>query len=162
MDVTPIEWTAPSWARSKLYHDQVIKRTKVCAWGKCQTIQKQIKMGKSSRIISTVQFLTENYMVLMENQLSSSGIFSQDLRYCRFSRRSRNICNIETLNLKNLKIEFSSCLPSMTSNGQRKETKKIVFQIQKKVKMSAKRLVLARTLDIPWPWRRKEVVWKSQ
>ena len=33
------------------------------------------KVGKSSRRISTVQFLTENYMVLMENQLSSSEYF---------------------------------------------------------------------------------------
>ena len=37
---------------------------------------------------------------------------------CRYLRRSRMVCKIETLNLKNLKIEFSSCQCSTTSNGQ--------------------------------------------
>ena len=45
----------------------------------------------------------------MENRLSSSGRFSQDVRHWRSSGRSKKICKIETLNLRILKIGSSSC-----------------------------------------------------
>ena len=67
---------------------------------------------------------------LTENQLRSSGIFSQDLRHCRFSQRSEVVCKDGKLNQKNLEIVSSSCPCSTTSTGQRRETKGIVFQIQ--------------------------------
>ena len=53
---------------------------------------------------------------------------SQDLRHWRSSRKSRKTSKIKTLNLKNLEIESSSRQCSMTSNGQRKEIQKNVFQ----------------------------------
>ena len=76
---------------------------------------------------------------------------SRDLPHWRSSRRSRKIC-IETLNLKILKDESSSCQCSMTSNGQREEIRKFVLQIQKSQGVCEE--ILARTLDIPRPWRR--------
>ena len=54
----------------------------------------------------------------------------------RSSRRSRKTCKIETLNLKSLKIESSSCQCSMTSNGQREEIQKSALQIPKKWKIT--------------------------
>ena len=45
-------------------------------------------------------------------------------------------------------------------NGQRKEHEGNCISNSEKVKMYAKRLVLARTLEIPWLWRGTEVVWK--
>ena len=104
--------------------------------------------------------LTENYLELMEDRLSSSGIFPKDLPHCRFSKRSRKTCKIETLNIKKLNIESSSCQCSMTSNGQRKEKKKIAFKFRKS--QDVREEILAGTLDIPRPWRRQEVVWKLQ
>ena len=70
----------------------------------------------------------------MENQLSSSGIFSQELHHCRFFRRSRVICEKGILNLKILEIGLSFYLLSAPMIGQEKETKRSVFQIQKKTR----------------------------
>ena len=70
------------------------------------------------------------------------------------------ICKNETLNLRNLKIELSSFQCSTISTEQEKETKKIVFQIVKN--QDVREEILAGALDVPRPWRRKEVVWKLQ
>ena len=78
--------------------------------------------------------LINNYWVSMENQLSSSGIFSQKLHHYRFFRRSRVICENGILNLKMLEIGLSLYLFSAPLTGQEKETKRSVFQIQKKTR----------------------------
>ena len=75
----------------------------------------------------------------MEKQLNSSGIFSQDLRHCRFFKRSRMICGNGTSKLKNSQTGSFLCQCSTTSSGQRKETMEFVFRIQK-VKEYAKRV----------------------
>ena len=46
------------------------------------------------------------------------------------SARSRMIWKNETLNLKKLEIQVSSCQCLTTLNGQRKDTKRIVFRIE--------------------------------
>ena len=97
-----------------------------------RSFRSKSKMGKIKYQNFEYPILTEKYLELMENRLSSSGIFAQDLRHWRSSRRSRNICKIGTLNHKNLKIESSSCQCPMTSNGQRNEIQNNVFQIPKK------------------------------
>ena len=83
-NVTPIDWTAPSWAGSTLFHAKVITWTKarvriysdsVLSLGNCQIIQKRIEDGKIKLKNFDSPILTENYMELMENRLSSSGIF---------------------------------------------------------------------------------------
>ena len=76
--------------------------------------------------------LTKKSWESTENQLNSSGIFSQDFRHCRFFRKSRKFCKNGTLNLKNSQIGSSSCPCSTTSIGQEKATKEFVFQNQKK------------------------------
>ena len=68
--------------------------------------------------------------------MSSSGIFSQELRHWRFSRRSRKTCKIEILNLRILKIESSSCQCSMILNGHRKEIQNNVFHIPNKSRIT--------------------------
>ena len=136
LNVKPIESTAPSWMRSALSHDQVIKWTKAkvrifptlsYAWESCQFLPKQTEDGKVNH-----PFLTKNYWASMENQLNSGGIFSQELHHCRFFSESRMICKNGTLDWNNLEIESSSCRCSTPSNGQEKETKRNVFQMQKK------------------------------
>ena len=104
--------------------------------------------------------LTQHNLEKFENRLSSSGIFSHNLPRWRSSRRFRKTSKIETLNLESLKIELSSCQCSTISNGQRKETKRILFQFQKS--QDVREEILGRTLDFPRTWRRKEVVWKLQ
>ena len=106
------------------------------AWGKCQIIQKRIEDGKVKLKNFDSPILTENYLELMENRLSSSGMFSQDLRHWRSSRRPRKTCKIEILSLKSLKTELSSCQCSMTSNGRREENQKNVIQIPNKSRIT--------------------------
>ena len=75
----------------------------------------------------------------MEKQLNSSGISSQDLRHCRFFKRSRMFYKSGTLNLRNSQAGSSSCQCSTILIGQAKETMRFVFRTQKKkVKTYAK------------------------
>ena len=102
-----------------------------------RSFRSESKMGKSNKRISTVQFLQRITEKLMQNRLSSSAIFSQELRHWRFSRRrSRKTCKIDILNLRILKIESSSCQCSMISNGERKEIQNNVFQIPNKSRIT--------------------------
>ena len=78
-----------------------------------------------------MSFVIKNCWGSMENQLNSSGIISQDLRHCRFFRRSRMIRSSGKLNLKNSQIGSSSCQCSTTSIGQKKR-KEFAFRIQTK------------------------------
>ena len=57
-----------------------------CAWGWCKSIKKRTKDGMINLKNFNNPILTENYLELMENRLSSSGIFSQDLLHWRSSR----------------------------------------------------------------------------
>ena len=103
------------------------------AWRRCRAFQKQIKDGKKpSGRISIVQFLRK----ITGNRWRTNWVrveyFPKTYLIAHFFRRSRMICKIEKFNLKKLKIELSSFQCSTWSNGQRKETKIIVFQIQKK------------------------------
>ena len=83
--------------------------------------------------------LTENYLELMENRLSSSGLFSQDLRHWKSSKRPTKTCKNKTLNLIFLKTESSSCWCSMILVGREEEIQKNVFQHFEQVMNYAKR-----------------------
>ena len=95
----------------------------------------------------------------MENQLSSGRTCSQDLHHCRFFRGSRIICKSGTSN--NLEIGSSSCQCSTTSNWTRKENEETCVSNAEKTQ-DVREEILARTLDVSRPCRRKEVLWKLQ
>ena len=81
---------------------------------------------------------TENYQGSMENQLSSSGIFSQDTQHCRFSKRSKKNLTLVKQVQNNLKIESSSCQRSTILIGQRKQILDNVFRIPKRSSVTQK------------------------
>ena len=113
--------------RSVLSHDQVIQ------WTRAKKVREiQLQDGKVKWKNFKCLLLTKNCWELMENQLNSSGIFSQDSGHCRFFRKSRMICESGKLNLKNLQTGSSSCQCSTTSIGQEKERLKLENRIQKK------------------------------
>ena len=55
--------------------------------------------------LTDVGSIIKNCSMLMENQLSSSGIFSQNFRHWEFFRRFRVICEAGILNLRILGVE---------------------------------------------------------
>ena len=112
---------------------------------KLSDLQKRTEDGKPEWQTFNCPLLSKNHSESMENQLSSSGIFSKDVHHCRFFWWSRRICKSGTLNLKNLEIEFSSCQCSTTLNGQENETERFVFQLQKS--QDVREEILARTLE---------------
>ena len=75
----------------------------------------------------------------MENQLSSSGIFSQDFRHLEFFRRFRAICEAGILNLRILGVEWSPCPCSTTPIGAREAVKNKCFSNSVEVRDYAKR-----------------------
>ena len=91
-----------------------------------------LKDGKVKWKNLTCPLLMKNYRESMEKQWNSSGISSQDLRRCRFFRRSRMINKSGTRNLRNSHIGSSSCQCSTILVGQEEETMMFVFRIQKK------------------------------
>ena len=130
LNVKMIQCASPSWTRCSLAHDQAIKWSKakvrfysdtVLCLGKWRILQMQLEDGKVKWKTFNKLILTENYMELMENRLSSSGIFSQDLGHWKSSEKSRKTCKNKTLNLKNLKIESFSCRCSMILIGREEE-----------------------------------------
>ena len=139
MNVETIESASPSWTRSTLAHDQVIR------WTKAKVRETQIpyyvgwRCGKVKWKSSKCPLLTKNYWVSMENQLNSSGIFSQDWRRWRFFRKSRMFCENGTLNLKNSQIGSSSCQCSAILIGQKKGNDGICISNSEKVKTYAKK-----------------------
>ena len=83
LNVSPNDWTAPSWTRYTLTHDQVMKWTKakvhvysdsVLCLGRMQE-QKRTNDGMINSKSFDSPLLAENYLALMEHRLSSSGIF---------------------------------------------------------------------------------------
>ena len=91
----------------------------------------------------------------MEKQLNSSGIFSQEFRHCRFFRKSRMICESEECTDQ---IIFMSIFNEI--DWTKKETQGIcIFEFRHS--QGIREEILARTLDLSWSWRRKEVVWNS-
>ena len=84
LNVTTKDWTAPSWTRTTLTHDQVITLTKakvrlysdsVLCLGKMSDHSEANRRWRNQVKKFNSPNLTENYVVLMENRLSSSGIF---------------------------------------------------------------------------------------
>ena len=68
---SPIDWTAPSWTRSTLTHEQVIKWTKAkvyayqilsFALGRCRSIQKRTKDGNINSKNFDSPIITENHL----------------------------------------------------------------------------------------------------
>ena len=101
--------TSPSWKRS--VSDSMDKCRSTCPLrlrtvpGKDERKQRcNYKMWRSSGRIQNVPFRE-----LLEKQLNSSGIFSQDSRHCRFFRRSRVTCENRTSGLKYSQVGSSSC-----------------------------------------------------
>ena len=74
----------------------------------------------------------------MENRLSSSGTFFQDVLHWRSSRRFRKTCKSKTLNLQILKEGSSACQFSMTSIRWRKKIQKYVIRIPNKSRTTQK------------------------
>ena len=97
---------------------------------------------------------TRNYWESMENQLSSSGTLSQNSHHCRFFKGSRMIFKNITLNLKKFgeRIIFMLMFNDMEWT-RKKETQRIVFQSDESQEVREE--ILARTVDVPRPWRRK-------
>ena len=106
LNVSTIDWKASSWTRSARMHDQVIKCTKAEVHVHSDSVLCLEKMQDHSEAnerwnAQLEEFnnptLTENYLESMDNQLSSNGIFSQDLRHWKPPKRSNIICKIKKI-----------------------------------------------------------------
>ena len=125
-----IESTDPSGIRSRFSHRHVIKWKKalstrilrlcLVSWKIVRALRGKTEVEKPADRLSGQPLLIYNYSVCMENQLSSSGAFSQESRHCRFFRRCRVFCDAGIPNLEILVLGSSSCLCSTTLIGQRK------------------------------------------
>ena len=86
---------------------------------------------------------------------NSSGIFSQDLRHCRFFRRSRLICESGTLH----RLDHFHIHDQRHWLDEKRKWWNLYFEFRKSQGIREENL--AGTLDVPRSWRRKEVVWNS-
>ena len=137
----PIANTNPSLTRSILSHDQVIEWSEAKGLVHSDSVlcsgtmldRSVANRGQEGQVAEfQLSVFMQNCWEWTENHLSSSGIFSQDFRHCTFYRRLKMNCKDGKLNHKNLEIVSSSCPCPTTSIGQRRESKRIVFQIQTK------------------------------
>ena len=98
LNVSPNDWTAPSWTRSAFTHDQVttwtkskssrLHRFRLVLGEDAGTFRSELKMEKIKLKNFDSPFLADNYLEPMENRSSSSVIFAQDLRHWKSSSKS--------------------------------------------------------------------------
>ena len=100
LNVKPLDHS-PSWTRSTLFNDNVIKwaKAKVCVYADSFLCvgekEPPMQNGQDKMKISWGIPRTETQWVLMEEQLNSSGKISQDLQHWLLARK-----NIEPENFK--------------------------------------------------------------
>ena len=141
LNVSPIDWTAPSWTRSALTRDQVITWTKakvhVCSDSVLCLGTMQEHSAANQRWKNQLEkFLQSNSYRIIWNWWRTDWVpvesFSQDILHLTSSRRSKKTWKIATLTLNFLKIGSSSCQSSMASIGRGEEILNIAFQNPKK------------------------------
>ena len=111
LNVNTVERTFPSWTRSTLSHDQVIHWTKAKESVHSDSVLCLVKRSLHSEPIRRWESqVVEFQMSASCGELNSSGTSFQDLRHCRFLRRSRMISQSGTLNLKYIMFVFRSLL----------------------------------------------------
>ena len=130
LNVSPIDWTVPSWTRSTLAHDQVITWTKA-----------QVSTQIPSHFGEEPEHSEANKR--WKNQLEKSrqvGIDGEPSEFewsifpglasLQFLQEIQKTCKIEMWNLRLVKIESSSCQFSMISIGQREGTRNMYFKFR--------------------------------
>ena len=146
----------PSWTRSTLAHDQVIKWTKakvhvysdsVLCLRKMQEHQQQIKDGKLNSKNCDSLILTENYLELVENQLSSSGIFPRTYFIGDLPEDPKRLAKSKHWSWQFLKDKSSSCECWMTRKFRK-------MHVEFRTSRELREEILARTLVILRPKRR--------
>ena len=156
LNVNTIENTSTSWTRSVLYHDQVIQWTNAKVRVYSDSVQCVGQMNESKEAITRWEGQVEESRG-QENQLNSSGILSLGFSTLQiFFRKSRMMCEKETLKLKNSRdrIIFMSMFNGIDWTKKRNDVICIRFG-------GIREEILARTLDIPPLGRRNEVVLSS-
>ena len=105
LNVSTVGCTSLSWQRSTLSHDQVITKTKakVHVYGDSASCLEKISEHSEANFNSPI--LMQNYLELTEGRLSLSGQIPQGLLHWKCSRMSRQTCEVEVLNQKNIEIE---------------------------------------------------------
>ena len=103
-----------------------------CVWERYMIIQKRMKSGKARSENSDNPTNTQSCVELIENHLTSSGMFHQDSHLLSFFKRSRKIRKLDRKILNNLREYFCSCRCSMTLIAQRMDISWTVFRIPKK------------------------------
>ena len=166
-NVHTIEITSHSSTRSVLSHDQVIQWTQakvrvysdsvLCLWKDEWKQRCNYKMRRLSEWIQHVPFLQRICWESMDQQLNSSGIFSQDFRHCRIFKKIQ-----DDLRERNIKLEdFTDLIIFMSMFNDVDWTRKgnDGICILNSVKVTDVREdILAGTLDVSGSWRWKEVV----
>ena len=159
LNVHTIKSASLSWTRWVLSHDQVTQWTgkSMClccfpytSWWKWKIAEMQ-RWVRKVKWKNSFSLLTKNCWESMDKQVNSSGIFSQDFGYCRFSKISR--LNIDSEKFTD-RIIFMSMFNDIAWARKGKDGI-CVSNFEKKKKN------LARTLDVSGSLRRKEVVWNS-
>ena len=91
-----------------------------------------MQSGQISFKTSNSPTYTKVYLGSMEKQLSSRGIFSQELQHCRFSKRFKTKCTLGKQVHENLKrSNYLHVHCSTTAIGQRKEIQMSAFRSPK-------------------------------
>ena len=132
----------------------VLLQTPFCAWGSCQTLQKKIEDGKAERQTFDCPLLTENYWESMENQLSSGVTSLQILQKIQNDLQERNI--------EREKFEDRILYVNVQRHRLDKKRKRREMYFWFSQGQDVREEILAGTLDVLRPWRRKEAVWKLQ
>ena len=141
-NVSPIDWTAPSWTRSTLTHDHVIMWMQEHSDAN-QRWKDQLDEFRQSNSCREL-FRIGGGPIVFEWHIFPGRTTLEILQ-----KIPKKTCKIKTLNLENMKNRSSSCQCSMASIGRERKFRKVYFEFRTNHELREE--ILARTLDIPRP-----------
>ena len=96
----------------------------------------------------------------MENQLSSSGIFPRTYIIADSAEDPETFGRTEHRIWKFWRSDYLHVNVQRHWMDKKRERRELYFEFRKS--QDVREEILARTLNVSWSWRRKEVVWKSR
>ena len=163
LNVRMIECASPSWTRSSLAQDQAIMWSKAkvrvfsdsVLWLGKMTDPTDANRRWEGQVEEFQQTDSHRELLGIDGEpIELEWNISQDLRHWKSSEKPRKTCKNKTLNLKILKTEPSSCRCS----DEKRTFRTMHFKFRTSQELREE--IHAGALDIPWTWKRKEVVWK--
>ena len=125
-----------------------------------RSFRSESKMGRPNGRISTKSIRTENYLELMENRLSSSGIFPKTHVIGNSSENPQRSARTKHWTWEFWRSNHLHVDVQWYGMDEERTFRTVYFKFQTSQELREE--ILPRTQDITWTWKWKAMVWKPK